>query len=317
MKRLLFAIGMALMIVGCNNMSSEQAESLMEKGDSLLDKKDSIGAYKCYKEVSDKGYAVGKFREVWYLRYGIGVEKDSATAQKMFKENIEPLKKDSKNVRAWRYLGHCYYWGYGVEKNDTEAVICFRKAAEQGDADAQFNLGMCYFCGNGIEKDYAQSLKWLTKAAGQGNVYAQFCLGMNYEKGYGTEKDYVEAEKWYKKAAEQGLADAQYFLGNYYYEIYKDYKRAIYCYKKAAEQGDARAQNSLGICYFNGYGVEKDYTEAVKWYRKAAENGNYEAIKTLSKAKELGLSISEEEAQKWAKKYEELEKKYLEEEMGF
>ena len=37
----------------------------------------------------------------------------------------------------------------------------------------------------------------------------------------------------------------------------------------------------------------------------------------MSKAKELGLSISEEEAQKWAKKYEELEKKYLEEEMGF
>jgi len=106
MKRIIFAIGIALMLVGCGNMSPEQAEALMKEGDSLLIKaKDSTGAYICYKEVADEGYAVGKYLEAYCLLYGIGVEKDSATAQKLFKKNIELLKRDSVNVRACRYLG--------------------------------------------------------------------------------------------------------------------------------------------------------------------------------------------------------------------
>ena len=32
--------------------------------------------------------------------------------------------------------------GRGVEQNDEQAVFWYRKAAEQGDATAQFNLGV-------------------------------------------------------------------------------------------------------------------------------------------------------------------------------
>ena len=38
-------------------------------------------------------------------------------------------------------LGSCYANGEGVEKDLTEAVIWYRKAADQGLAEAQFNLG--------------------------------------------------------------------------------------------------------------------------------------------------------------------------------
>ena len=51
-------------------------------------------------------------------------------------------------------LGECYYYGNGIDENETEAVKWYQKAAEQGDTDAQFALGKCYFYGNGIEENY-------------------------------------------------------------------------------------------------------------------------------------------------------------------
>ena len=50
------------------------------------------------------------------------------------------------------------------------------KAAEQGDAKAQFNLGFIYSNGKGVPKDYAEAVKWTRKAAEQGHAEAQRCL---------------------------------------------------------------------------------------------------------------------------------------------
>ena len=44
----------------------------------------------------------------------------------------------------WRDLGSMYYHGHGVEQDDEQAVFWFRKAAEQGNADAQYYLGWIY-----------------------------------------------------------------------------------------------------------------------------------------------------------------------------
>jgi len=48
------------------------------------------------------------------------------------------------------------------------AAAWFRKAAEQGDAGAQFNLGNMYDQGKGVAQDYAQAVEWYRKAAKQG-----------------------------------------------------------------------------------------------------------------------------------------------------
>ena len=52
-------------------------------------------------------------------------------------------------------------------------------------------------------------MKWYRKAAEQGDADAQYNLGISYDRGEGVPQDYVEAVKWYRKAAEQGDADAQ------------------------------------------------------------------------------------------------------------
>ncbi|MCI5780053.1 MAG: sel1 repeat family protein [Lentisphaeria bacterium] len=102
------------------------------------------------------------------------------------------------------YLGRCYDYGRGVPKDMTEAVKWFRKAAEQGVAEAQFLLGASYAFGRGVPKDMTETVKWFRKAAEQGDAKAQYNLGVCYANGDGVKQDYSEAVKWLGKAAAQG-----------------------------------------------------------------------------------------------------------------
>ena len=94
----------------------------------------------------------------------------------------------------------------------TIATFLETKAADQGDASAQYNLGVMYAEGQGVRKDDVEAAKWFRKAADQGLARAQYNLGVMYAEGQGVPKDYVEAEKWVREAADQGLALAQSFL---------------------------------------------------------------------------------------------------------
>lgn len=100
-------------------------------------------------------------------------------------------------------------WKYYNDRNYTEAVKWYRKAAEQGCASAQNNLGVCYENGQGVTQSYTEAVKWYRKAAEQGYAYAQTNLGSCYYYGHGITQSYTEAVKWYRKAAEQGLVEAR------------------------------------------------------------------------------------------------------------
>lgn len=53
----------------------------------------------------------------------------------------------------------------------------WKPLAEQGDADAQYNLGVMYGDGDGVPQDYAEAMRWYRAAARQGNASAQYNLG--------------------------------------------------------------------------------------------------------------------------------------------
>ena len=84
-----------------------------------------------------------------------------------------------------------------------EAVRLYRLAAEQGDANAQFNLGVAYRNGRGVARDFAEAVRWYRLAAEQGFAVAQNYLGAMYDNGEGVERDHEEAVRWYR------LADGQ------------------------------------------------------------------------------------------------------------
>jgi len=49
----------------------------------------------------------------------------------------------------------------------------YRKAADQGDQEAQYYLGVCYADGRGVPKDLSKAAEWWRKAADQGDGRAQ------------------------------------------------------------------------------------------------------------------------------------------------
>jgi TPR repeat protein len=63
------------------------------------------------------------------------------------------------------------------KKGDHETVLRLtRPLAEQGYAPAQGVLGASYAEGKGVPQDYAAAASWLRKAAEQGDAYAQYDL---------------------------------------------------------------------------------------------------------------------------------------------
>ena len=84
------------------------------------------------------------------------------------------------------------------------ALRLWRPLAEQGDANAQFDLGGLYEKGEGVPKDYVEAAKWLRLAAEQGNFVYEFNLGLTYYDGKGVPQDCVLAHMWFNLAATQG-----------------------------------------------------------------------------------------------------------------
>lgn len=83
----------------------------------------------------------------------------------------------------------------GVEaigKGDFKAALVqLQPLAEQGNADAQFNLGLMYFNGTGVPQDDQLALKWFRLSADQGDAFAQFALGNMYYMGRGVTRNFV------------------------------------------------------------------------------------------------------------------------------
>ena len=125
--------------------------------------------------------------------------------------------------------------------------------AEQGDAQAQYEVGRRFWNGDGVDQDHKQAADWFDRAARQGLAAAQCALGLCYERGDGVEQDMWQAAAWYQWAA---------------------------------QQDDVEAQLRLSECYEKGRGVPKDNEKAAEWLYKAAQHGGSYVkkwLKTLKK----------------------------------
>lgn len=159
-------------------------------------------------------------------------------------------------------------------------------AANQGDAEAQYQIGMCYREGTGVRKNMKMSAQWFTKSAEQGHAKAQFQIGWAYNfKVYGVKPDREQALYWMTKSAEQGCVEAQEALGMNFYSDFgmsPNPSKAFYWLTKAAEQGSTNVLHNLGFYYYNGKGVKQDYEQAAYWFKKAVENQENDVARNLS-----------------------------------
>jgi len=114
------------------------------------------------------------------------------------------------DAKAQTQLGASYI----SSGNHDEAVKWFRRAAEQGDTEAQYWLGnhlLARMSQVAKDKEAAaresrEAVKWLTMGATKGHPPSQFQLGRCYEGGAGVKADKIEA---YYLASKHGSMSAK------------------------------------------------------------------------------------------------------------
>lgn len=86
---------------------------------------------------------------------------------------------------------------------DQEALVLYRKAAQQGEAAGEFGLGRMYADGAGVPRDAAQALAWYRKAEARNHAPALDALARAYRTGdLGLDKDLEQAAKYDARARE-------------------------------------------------------------------------------------------------------------------
>ncbi len=84
------------------------------------------------------------------------------------------------------------------------SLPALRKLADQGDADAQWQMGVRYHNGEDVPQNDTQAVRWFLRAAEQGHVTAQATLGAYYWAGRGVPSDLSKAYFWSALALAQG-----------------------------------------------------------------------------------------------------------------
>ena len=87
--------------------------------------------------------------------------------------------------------------------------------AEQGNAEAQFNLAGMYAKGYGVVMDEKKSFDWYKKSAEQGHAKAQYNLGVMYLIGSGVTKSLSDAKHWLRLAYDNGIEDVEILWNKY------------------------------------------------------------------------------------------------------
>jgi len=117
--------------------------------------------------------------------------------------DLEALRQAMPDAEECFQRGERLY-GAGTH---AEAVIWYRRAAEQGHVAAQVNLGFMYADGEGVPQDDVEAVRWYRLAADQGFAAAQFNLGVKYATGRGVPQDDVQAHMWFNLAASRLMTD--------------------------------------------------------------------------------------------------------------
>ena len=108
------------------------------------------------------------------------------------------------NERATLRLARLYASGEGVPQDLQRARRMLLPLAQADDRQAQARLGR-------VEEqlgDPAAAADWFQRAAEQGDAYAQYRLGRLYLRGEGVPRDPTKAREWFSTAAEGGSSAA-------------------------------------------------------------------------------------------------------------
>jgi TPR repeat protein len=174
-------------------------------------------------------------------------------------------------------LGQCYTFGYGVTRDPEAGLGWYRRAAERGSREAEFELGECMAYGLGSGgRDLVEALRWWRAAARRGHGRARVKIGHCYRWGDGVAEDKALAVAWYRRALKGGESMAEVWLGECYEAgegVRCDPVVALAHFRAAANAGDPHGMAELGRCLLHGNGQRADTKRGEYWLLRAAEHG--------------------------------------------
>jgi uncharacterized protein len=178
---------------------------------------------------------------------------------------IEPLAAPAIASGQTRLIDTGFEWrqydivtdGYALLRQTLteKSIEDIEKAAEGGDAEAQYLLGIAYNAGEGVAADPERTGYWLRRSATRGFSRAQFAYGQRLYWGWGGgEINKAEGFDWWLVAAENGNASAMLEIGKAY--LYgregapgKDLAKAEEYFNQALSLGATEAETDLGRLY--------------------------------------------------------------------
>lgn len=184
------------------------------------------------------------------------------------------------------FYGTCLENGWGVDANDAQALVWYKKAADQNQKTSYNSIGNFYRMGKGVKPNAKEAFKWYGRGAEAEDAQAMLNLGNCYYFGMGTEKNLAEAVKWWQQSADGGNAYAKAQMGDCYLYgmgVEKDLEKAVECLSQAAEHNIPGAQYRLGFLYYSGQGVKEDRVYSKLLMTKARDGGMTEAQEFLDK----------------------------------
>lgn len=148
------------------------------------------------------GDAVAQFVVAGRYLDGKAVTRNEAEAAQWYERAAE------QGLAAAQYrLGSMYEHGRGRPVDREKAVTLYEQAAAAGNINAMHNLAVLKTDAGG-RRDYEAAARWFRKAAERGLKDSQFNLAVLHEQGLGVPRNPEDAVFWYSLAAVQGDDEA-------------------------------------------------------------------------------------------------------------
>jgi TPR repeat protein len=149
---------------------------------------------------------------------------------------------------AQRVVGEFYMRGIGIDRSMSEADRWLTASVNQGDTAAMVLLGGLILESPDNAARFPQAVELFRRAAVQGNVDAEYNQGVCLRRGLGVAADAKAAERSYRVAAERNHVSAQLALGDLIAEratTDTEWLEVIHWYRLAADSGNAAAKTRL------------------------------------------------------------------------
>ena len=231
-------------------------------GENSLIGKSYKKAFEWFQKAAQKGNAEAQFQLAVCYYNGIGVKQSYQDAfnwiSKAVASKATPIAENN--------LGVIYTTGHGAKASNAQALELFEKAANTGDAMAQYNAGVSLL--DPQQLDVKKAFDYLEKSAAQNNLLALKKLGDLYFTGKYTNQSAERAFEYYTKVSKLTPKAQEQMLKYFYQQEKEHYAEALF---------------SLAQCYADGKGVKKSTVQACNLAIKAANLDNKAAFDWLNK----------------------------------